>query len=191
MYPNPPCCQLNSIAQKKRHDSGNVAAQFLPGLFLLATNLAYRTWDETSTQFEVFLQCGGEEAARERLESQNFPCVSIRKFWARALARVIQCWPLIQQNISLLGASNHGDARTRSIGLAWMRMPTFSPSMTCLPCTRALSKRAPSAKQARSPNDNPSERVCATKSSASLACSELKAIASRIGLRVASYASSG
>src|SRR6516225_4349404 len=52
-------------------------------------------------------------------------------------------------------------------------------------------KASPSAKQARSPNDNPRGRVSATRSPASLACSEVKATASRMGLNVASHASSG
>ena len=53
------------------------------------------------------------------------------------------------------------------------------------------SPQSPRAKQARSPNDKPSARVQVIRPPAVLACSAVKAIASRMGLRVASHASSG
>src|SRR5215472_18056210 len=53
------------------------------------------------------------------------------------------------------------------------------------------SSASPRARQARSPKDKPRKRVRVTRSPAVLAWSGVKAIASRIGLRVASQASRG
>src|SRR5215469_13499136 len=53
------------------------------------------------------------------------------------------------------------------------------------------SSASPRARQARAPKDKPRKRVRVTRSPAVLAWSGVKAIASRIGLRVASQASRG
>src|SRR6266849_3525966 len=75
--------------------------------------------------------------------------------------------------------------------MTWMRAPTFSFFHDLSAVYTGAFKASPSARQALSPNDNPSGRVCATRSPTSLACSEVKGTASRTGLSAASHASSG
>jgi len=75
--------------------------------------------------------------------------------------------------------------------MTWMRAPTFAFLHDLSAVYTGAFKASPSAKQARSPNDNPSGRVCATRSPTTLACSEVKETASRMGLSPASHASSG
>src|ERR1700731_2234034 len=84
-------------------------------------------------------------------------------------------------------AVGHNDSHR----MTWIRTLTFSFFQDLSAVYTGAFKASPSAKQARSPNDKPKVRVCATKSPVSLACSELKATASRMGLIVASHASLG
>jgi len=75
--------------------------------------------------------------------------------------------------------------------MTWMCAPTFTFFHDLSAVYTGAFKASPSAKQARSPRDKPSGRVCATRSPASLACSEVKGTASRMGRRAASHASLG
>src|SRR5713101_731379 len=75
--------------------------------------------------------------------------------------------------------------------MTWMRAPTFNFFHDLSAVYTGAFKESPSARQALSPKDKPSGRVCAIRSPASLACSEVNGTASRMGLSAASHASSG
>ena len=69
-----------------------------------------------------------------------------------------------------------------------MRAPTFTFFHDLSAVYTGAFKASPSAKQALSPKDNPSGLVRATRSPTSLAGSEVKGTASRMGLSAASHA---
>jgi len=58
--------------------------------------------------------------------------------------------------------------------MTWMRAPTFTFFHDLSAVYTGAFKESPSAKQALSPKDKPSGRVCATRSPTSLACCEGK-----------------
>src|SRR5260370_25808913 len=66
--------------------------------------------------------------------------------------------------------------------MTWMRAPTFTFFQDLSAVYTRAFKASPSAKQARSPNDNPSHRDCPTRSPTNLPCSDIKGTPSSIGL---------
>src|SRR5260370_3459725 len=75
--------------------------------------------------------------------------------------------------------------------MTWIRTPNFRFFHDLSAVYTGAFSANPRARQARSPNDRPSARVCVMRLPAFLACSAVKDTASRIGLSAASHASPG
>ncbi len=75
--------------------------------------------------------------------------------------------------------------------IRWIGTPNLSFFHDLSAVYTGALRTIPRARQARSPNDKPSGRVLVIRFPAASACSAVKAVASRMGLSVASHASPG